>query len=177
MTDPIDDFVRTGVVRYAEAQQAVSFFRERVFELLEQALKAALEDGALTLAGKPDFRRSAGEYGSQCWLSLFANVSRQISGGPRKTRLELGVWWNHPETTSRESCIVYANLRDDDPAIARFSYHPGDTGSRVRSLPAPKWTRLCVAVQEPPDLAGHATEVLAAFPAALRVPVVAAQKA
>ena len=157
MSETIAEFVRTGVANYAEAQQTVSFFREQVFKILEQALKTGLADGGLVLAKKLDSRRQAGDYGQECWVSIFANADAK----GRSVRVELGVLWNPSTDRDKAACIVYANLRDGDPTLVRFTFAPGDPHPRVREVASGKWTRVCVTVGTSPDLAKDASEVLA----------------
>jgi hypothetical protein len=160
MSESIAEFVRNGVTRYAEAQRAVSFFREQVFEIVEPALKGALADGVLVLAEKPDLRRQAGDYDAECWLSMFANAT--ASGRP--VRIEVGVHWSASADREKAPCIVYANLRDGEPALVRFKFAPTEAHPRVREIPTTmKLTRLCVTVGAQPDLAADVTDVLAAL--------------
>lgn len=159
MTDAIDDFVASGVQRYAEAQSTVTFFRDRVFDILDSALKEALKDGFSTLDEAPEIRRSNDGGVTECWITLYANVVLNTKPVPRKTRIELGVWWNPVLDKKRAACVVYANFRDDDRQVAVFDLPP-DSNSRVRAMPSPKWTRVCVTVDSPPSLRQDALDVI-----------------
>lgn len=165
MSDSIAEFMRNGLAKYADAQRTVVFFRKEVFEVLEQALKAGLADGALVLAEKADIRCANGDYNAQCWLSVFANARLKTNEVTRATRVELGVWWNHPNDREKAPCLVYANLRDDDSAVARFKFTAAPHPSRVREIEGGKWTRVGVTVGNPPDLRQDALDVLAALQA------------
>ena len=124
MSDPTEDFVRAGIARYVEAQQTIIFFRQKVFDQLERAFRQTLLDGPCMLVDEPDMRRSTGGGSSEWWLALMTSASIELSGKAHPARIEVGVWWNPTGDQDRAPCVVYANLRDVDAALAKFAPDP-----------------------------------------------------
>ena len=137
-----------------------------MFDILESALKEALKDGFSTLAEAPEIRRSTDGGVTECWITLYATVVLNTTPGPTTTRIELGVWWNPVLDKKKAACVVYANFRDDDRKIAVFDLPP-ESNTRVRAMPSPKWTRVCVTVDSPPNLRQDALDVVEALRAGL----------
>lgn len=165
MSDPIDVFMHQGILRYAEAQQTVSFFRDRVFAALEDTVRSELREGVLVLADKPDLRRMPGEGANQCWLMLSANALRAPND---PVRLELGLWWNCPDDPAKAPCVAYVNLRDDSLKYQKFAFRADDRWLGVRELPLSRWTRLGLTVGEASDLRESLRTLVTAFRWALR---------
>jgi hypothetical protein len=160
MSDPIDVFMREGILRYAEAQQTVSFFREQVFAALEDTVRSELREGALVLADKPDLRRMPGEGANQCWLMLSTNALRLPSD---PVRLELGLWWNCPDDPAKAPCVAYVLLREYSPKHAKFAFREDARWPEVRAFHTSRWTRLAVTIQGQDDLRGALRTLVVAF--------------
>jgi hypothetical protein len=154
MDEATRKFLADGVRHYAEAAETVGFFRDRVVEMLDRVLREGARSDAFEPAEKRG-RTTADAGANQYWITVF--TGGRVGG--KDSRIEMGIWWNAPETNG--ACVAYANLRDQPEGIVSFSPVHADASIR-KQLTATKFTRLYRVIEDG-DIEAGMTAVLAAL--------------